>query len=143
MAKLSQKDRDSFQRNPNILKVTNSNVTYTSEFKAQAVKLASQGSSPDAIFREAGIDTSLFGRNYAFKAIDRWEKQIKQHGSSALKKERRGLKATGRPVGRKFESLEEEVAYLRAEVDFLKKLQALEDEAQKQVKSLRSSTRRK
>lgn len=143
MAKLSHKDRDSLLRNPNVLKVTDSNVTYTPEFKYKAVKLRSRGSSPDAIFHEFGIDTSIFGRNYAFKAIERWERQIRLHGDSVLKKERRGIKATGRPARRTFKSLEEEVAYLREEVDFLKKLRALEDEELVKQKSSKSSTRLK
>lgn len=128
MAKLSQKDRDSLQKNPNVLKVTDSNVTYTAKFKEKAVKLINQGVPVEDIFRDAGINTSLFGKKYAFKSIDRWQKAINKHGSKALHKERRGVKATGRPKGKKFKSLEEEIAYLRAENDFLKKLRALEDE---------------
>jgi len=142
MAKLSQKDRDSLQKNPNILKVTGSNVTYTSDFKTKAVKLLKDGWSAEEIFLQAGIDVSLFGSKYAFKSIHRWEQLLQKHGASALKKERRGMNATGRPAGRKFKSLEEEVAYLRAEVDFLKKLRALEDEEQVKPKSSKSSTRR-
>lgn len=118
MAKLSQKDRDSLQKNPNVLKVTDSNVTYTPKFKGKAVNLINQGHCAESIFKDAGIDTSLFGEKYAFKAIDRWQKAIREHGKKALYKERRGINATGRPSGKKFKSLEEEVAYLRAEVDF-------------------------
>lgn len=143
MAKLSPKDRDSLQKNPNILKVTDSNVTYKSEFKAKAVKLMNEGSSAEDIFQQAGINTSLFGPKYAFKSITRWEKILAQEGADGLKTERRGLKSKGRPSGRMFKSLEEEVAYLRAEVDFLKKLRALEEEEEQiKPKSSKSSTRR-
>lgn len=128
MAKLSEKDRDSLQKNPNVLKVTDSNVTYTPIFKQKAVKLFKQGSSANEIFSDAGIDISLFGSKYAFKALDRWQKAVEKHGSKALQKERRGKQSTGRPRGKKFKSLEEEVAYLRAEVDFLKKIRALDNE---------------
>lgn len=62
MVKLSQKDRFS-QKNPNILKVTGSNVTYTSDFKTKAVKLLKMVIKAEEIFLQAGIDVSLFGSN--------------------------------------------------------------------------------
>lgn len=126
MSKLSSKIRDSLKKNPNILKITDSNISYTSKFKEKAIKLLDKGLSADIIFLQAGIDTSSFAKDYALKSIIRWKKTLTKYGS--LKTERRGLKAKGRPKNIKFQSLREEVAYLRAEVDFLKKLQALEDD---------------
>lgn len=124
MGSMSDKDRKGLENNPNVLKVTKSNVAYTTEFKTNALKLHKQGHTPFQIFTEAGIDLSVFGEDYAKKCIQRWGKVATQEGG--LKKERRGSKATGRPKGLKFKSVEEEVAYLRAENDFLKKLRALE-----------------
>jgi transposase len=143
MAKFSENDRDLLNKNSAILKVTASNVTYTTEFKAKAVKLLQTGKSATDIFSEAGIDTTLFGDNYAQKSITRWENAIAEHGEKGLKTERRGVGATGRPKGVKFKSIEEENAYLRAENEFLKKLRALEEEEfLASQKDLRSSTRR-
>lgn len=124
MRSFTPKDRKDLENNPNVLKVTTSNVAYTPKFKAEALKLQQQGQSPNQIFRDAGFDLSLFGDDYARKCIRRWEKMSNSEGG--LKKERRGSKATGRPKGLKFKSAEEEIAYLRAENDFLKKLHALE-----------------
>ena len=93
-------------------------------FKAKALKLRQQGQSPSQIFIAAGINLSLFGAGYAKKCLHRWEKMSAQDGG--LKKDRRGSKSKGRPKGKKFKSLEDENAYLRAENDFLKKLRALE-----------------
>lgn len=124
MGSLSDKDRKSLENNPNVLKVTKSNVAYTPEFKSKALKLNNQGYTPSQIFADAGIDLSLFGDNYARKCLQRWEKMANKEGG--LKKDRRGSKATGRPKGLKFKSLKDENAYLRAENDFLKKLRALE-----------------
>lgn len=132
MAVLSSSDRKSLESNPNILKVTDKNVTYTTAFKKKAILLADQGKSYDQIFMDAGIDVTLFGRQYTRKCINRW-REISSKGD--LAKETRGTKATGRPRGKKFKSLVEENAYLRAEVDFLKKLQALEAQHAKKKSS--------
>jgi hypothetical protein len=143
MAKLSEKYRDLLAKNPNVSKVTSSNVTYTTAFKSKAVKLLQEGESSKDIFKDAGIDTTSFGDSYALKSITRWERAIAEHGEKGLKTERRGAGATGRPKGIKFKSIEEENAYLRAENDFLKKLRALEEEEfLASRKDLRSSTRR-
>ncbi len=124
MGSLSERDRKDLKKNPIVLKVTRSNVTYTPEFKAKALKHRQQGQSPSQIFIAAGINLSLFGAGYAKKCLHRWEKMSAQDGG--LKKDRRGSKSNGRPKGKKFKSLEDENAYLRAENDFLKKLRALE-----------------
>ncbi len=124
MSSFSSKDRKDLENNPNVLKVTTSNVAYTTDFKAKALRRRKEGATPQEVFREAGIDLSLFGESYAKKCLQRWEKMEKAAGG--LNKERRGSKSTGRPRGLSFKSPEEEIAYLRAENDFLKKLRALE-----------------
>lgn len=124
MSSFTPKDRKDLENNPNVLKVTASNVAYTPEFKANALKLRLEGKNPSEIFRDAGINVALFGEDYAKKCIQRWEKMSNKEGG--LKEDRRGSKATGRPKGLRFKSVEEEIAYLRAENDFLKKLHALE-----------------
>ncbi len=124
MSSFTPKDRKDLENNPNVLKVTSSNVAYTPEFKSKALKLRKDGKTPAEIFLNAKINLSLFGEDYAKKCLQRWEKMSESEGG--LKKERRGSKATGRPKGLKFKSVEEEIAYLRAENEFLKELRALE-----------------
>lgn len=125
MALLSDFDRKRLEENPNVEKVSFSNVSYTSKFKIKALKQLKDGFSPREIFMEAEIDLSLFGKDYPKKCLQRWKKVQKTSGENGLKKERRGSGATGRPKNKKFKSADEEIAYLRAENDFLKKLQAL------------------
>ena len=125
MALLSDTDRKRLESNPNVEKVTTSNVTYSSKFKIHAVKRLKKGLSPREIFMEADIDLSLFGDDYAKKSLQRWVKVLNESGESGFKEERRGSGSGGRPKGRKFKSPNEELAYLRAENDFLKKLHAL------------------
>ncbi len=126
MAVLSDSDRKKLSKNPNVLKVTDKNIAYTPEFKVRAVEKHLAGESYNEIFVDAGIDLSLFEQDYSRKCITRWLKSYNKSGAEGFKTEARGKSSTGRPKGRKFKSLEAEVAYLRAENDFLKKLNALE-----------------
>ena len=59
-------------------------------------------------------------------AFWRWVKIVEKYGIEGLREEHRGKNAKGRPPKKKFKSEQEEIAYLRAENDFLKKLLALE-----------------
>lgn len=135
MGPFSESDRKSLESNPVVAKVTDSNVSYKSQFKIKAVKENLRGLSPKEIFQKAGIDLSLFNPDYAKKTIQRWMKIYNESGEDGLKSDGRGSKATGRPKGIKFKSLEEENAYLRAENDFLKKLHALARKDEKKKSS--------
>jgi transposase-like protein len=108
-----------------IEKISDSNISYTSEFKIFAVKANLNGKSPSDIFKEAGIDVDSFDRNYAAKTISRWKKTYEEEGEKGLVKEKRGKNSTGRPRDKEFSSVEAELEYLRLENEFLKKLHAL------------------
>jgi transposase-like protein len=108
-----------------IEKISDSNISYTSEFKIFAVKANLNGKSPSDIFKEAGIDVDSFVRNYAAKTISRWKKTYEEEGEKGLVKEKRGKNSTGRPRDKEFSSVEAELEYLRLENEFLKKLHAL------------------
>lgn len=130
MAFLSESDREDLTKNPNVLKVTQSNVTYTPKFKIQAVRKSLKGVAPSQIFADAEINTSLFGKDYAKGCLKKWRKIYEELGEEGLKTERRGSGSTGRPKKIKFSSAEEELRYLRVENDFLKKLHALAEKYQ-------------
>jgi hypothetical protein len=126
MSTRKKRDLSKYEKNPNVAKVTGSNILFSKEFKLRSIKAYKGGQSATDIFTEAGIDLSDFEKCYARKCLGRWEKLLVTYGAKSFSKERRGLGASGRPSsGVKFKSLEEEVAYLRAENDFLKKLRAL------------------
>lgn len=124
MGLISDLNRRILESNPIVEKVTASNVTYIAKFKIKAVAEFSKGISPSRIFADAGIDLQMFGKTYAKKCLSRWRKIYEEHGNDGFKAERRGSGSTGRPV-RTFKSPEDELHYLRAENDFLKKLHAL------------------
>lgn len=122
---LSETTRKRLLSNRFVEKISNSNISYTSEFKILAVKANLEGKSPTEIFDEAGIDVGQFVKNYAVKTISRWKKIYQMEGKQGLVKEKRGKNATGRPKRKEFSSVEAELEYLRLENEFLKKLHAL------------------
>jgi transposase len=127
MAERKFRDLSKYKTNVNVEKITGSNLRFNKEFKVRAIKLYQSGESPMDIFLDAGIDLNDFEYDYARKSISRWLRALDTYGLKNINKERRGLGASGRPGGgKKFKSMEAELAYLRAENNFLKKLKALE-----------------
>ena len=126
MSQRKSRDLSRYKNNPYIEKITASNLQFTKEFKIKSIKQYQSGRSPVDIFTEAGIDLLDFNNNYATKTVQRWVAAAEEYGLNKIDQERRGLGASGRPSsGKKFKSLEEEIIYLRAENDFLKKIRAL------------------
>lgn len=131
MEKFSDDAKKCLLSSPYVEKLTESHVVFTSKFKSLALKKYFEGMNPSDIFNNLGIDTSFFLPDFPKKSIARWKAVFAEAGVEGLEKENRGKGAGGRPKKQKFKSLEEEVAYLREENDFLKKLRALAEEYQK------------
>ena len=95
---------------------------FTKEFKEKAIELKRQGIDPNEIFQNEGIDIKGKQKDYAIKLINRWKgnKQIKRKLDSKevvlLKKIKK------QESDKKIEYLEAQVAYLKAENDFLASL---------------------
>ena len=108
------------------------NKKYTPEFKKLVVEtMKNERLSIYATMQEFGINDH--------KIIERWERIYLEDGSEGVAVERRGRSRTGQP--KKLpkaveEDLLAEVQRLRAEVDYLKNLQALvlEDERRQRQK---------
>lgn len=130
MGPFSDTDRKKLESNPVIEKITKSQVSFTSKFKAAALKKYDSGIAPKRIFVDADLDLSLFPDEFAKKTLQRWRRIRDKHGMSGLKNERRGSGSTGRPK-KSNHSHEIEIALLKAEISILKKLQALAEEREK------------
>lgn len=132
MAELSDSERKRLLKNKYVSKITRDRIVYTSEFKVYAVHENLKGRSPSDIFRESGVELSLFGPEYPKDTLKRWRKIHQSRGDQGLCENLQGKKSIGRP--RKTynpddpESMKERIAYLEAENEFLKKLRALEEE---------------
>lgn len=111
--------------------MSNKSITYSKDFKLKAVKLYNQqGLTSTEIFRQEGFDLNLIGKDKPKDCLRRWNKVYRAKGERGLTIETRG-RAGGRPKkprdkteADKIKRLEAEVAYLKAENDFLAELRA-------------------
>lgn len=106
-------------------------ITYSTDFKIRAVKLYNeQGLTSTEIFRQEGFDLNLIGKDKPKDCLRRWNKIYRDRGEKGLAIETRG-RLGGRPKKPRdktdkdrIKRLEAEIAYLKAENDFLAKLRA-------------------
>ena len=121
-------------KNENVSKCSPASITYKGKFKVRAVRqYFNDGWSPNMIFREAGFDLDMIGRQRPKDYLKDWRKIYDEEGEEGLLKEKRG-----RPYGtkkkefkddkEKIEYLEAKIEYMDAENDFLAKLRGLERE---------------
>ena len=120
-------------RNENVTNCTKKSVTFSKQFKIEAIsKYQEQGLGPTEIFRQAGINLNWIGRKEPKNCLRRWNKAYRLKGEEGLSEVRgkNGSGKGGRPKTKnltdaeKIKKLEAQVAYLKAENDFLAKLRA-------------------
>ena len=116
-------------QNPNVERCSDKSITYQKNFKVLAIKKYHEGLSPNAIFREAEFNLDIIGRATPKSCMLGWRRVFKQKGIQELSIETRGRgKGGGRPKTNwsnkkeKIRYLEAQVAYLKAENDFLANL---------------------
>ncbi|MNO99788.1 hypothetical protein D3C76_915690 [compost metagenome] len=120
------------EKNPNVQRVSETNISYTAEFKLAAVKAYNEGTPPSEIFLRAGFDLALIGSKKPKHSLKRWRDSYAKYGELGLLEERRGKGSMGRkPAGtmsadEELKRAKAKIKLLEAEVDFLKKLEALE-----------------
>jgi len=114
--------------NTNVKNCSERSILYSKDFKIKAVKQYGDGLTPREIFNKAGFELRIIGRETPKTCLKRWNKIYKEKGIIGLKKDFRGI-SSGRKKKKVFEGdivkrLKAEVAYLKAENDFLIKLRA-------------------
>ena len=116
--------------NGNVAMCSDKAITYGKDFKGRAVKeYRDEGAAAKQIFKEAGFDLNVIGKNKPKECLRRWCRVFKIKGINGLSTETRG-RGGGRPRtkkltdAKKIEYLQAKVAYLKAENDFLAKLRA-------------------
>lgn len=121
-------------KNKNVIRCSDKSITYHHDFKIQAVmRYQDEGIPARQIFKEAGFNIGIIGRDAPVDHLKRWRKIVKIKGIKNLSKEQRGA-TKGGSNGRhslkdltdheKIKYLEAKVAYLKAENSFLAKLRA-------------------
>ncbi len=124
--KFTEEEKSELLKSQYIIKVGNSNATYSNAFKKRAVQENKQGKPPIQIFTESGINLKILGKGQAKRCLERWRK------NKTFEDKRGKCRGHGRPRTRPLSAeaenkkLKAENALLKAEVDFLKKLDALE-----------------
>lgn len=116
--------------NENIASCTERSITYSKEFKIHAIKLYEEGLTSSEIFRQAGFNLDVVGRNQPKECLRRWRELVRKKDVRGLSEARGKNGKDGRPRTKdltdtdKIKWLEAKVAYLKAENDFLAKLRA-------------------
>ena len=114
-------------QNENVERCSDKSISYHKDFKVMAINKYCEGLPPNEIFGQAGFDISMIGSKTPKRCLQRWRKVFKNKGIQELSVETRG-KGGGRPKTNwasekeKIKYLETQVAYLKAENDFLAKL---------------------
>ncbi len=114
-------------QNPNVGRCSDKSITYHKDFKIKAVEKYQEGLSPIEIFKQAGFNINIIGRQKPKWCLYCWLKIFRKNGIEKLSVETRG-KGGGRPKNNwsnekeKIKYLETENAYLKEENRFLVKL---------------------
>jgi transposase-like protein len=118
------------KENTNVSKCSQRSIGYSRDFKLKAIRQYNQdGLTSTEIFRQAGFDLTSIGKDKPKECLRRWNRKYRQMGLAGLQVEQRGgYRNGGRPKTKnlteteRIKRLELEVAYLKAENDFLVKL---------------------
>lgn len=116
------------KRNEHVIRCSERSITWSQQFKVQAVKRYEQGFTPREIFKQAGFDLSIIGRDEPRDCLKRWNRVYRRNGEAGLNKKRGGpgrprkIHHDGESEADTIKRLEIEVAYLKAENSFLTKL---------------------
>ena len=135
---LSQREIAELKKNPCVASVTANTVQFTEAFKKLAYDAKVSGTPVSQTMREHGIDPDILGESRVSGFSYTLTKKAKQeNGFTDGRKEnyRRPPKTGEETVEQRVRQLENELAYTRQEVEFLKKLQAANMEAQKRWES--------
>lgn len=118
--------------NPYVEKVSETTITYTTEFKERFALEHAAGKPPAAILREYGFDTAVLGKKRKDSLVRRTREYSQRY--SGFSDARKG--SSGRPKIRELtdaeniQRLEHQVRYLKQENEFLKKIRFLDRQAE-------------
>ena len=102
-------------KNPNVESISSNTVKFTSEFKELAMQKDKEGIPALQIFKDAGFDLNVLGKETPKTSIRNWhhrEKTLNKNNTKYLAREVKKNKA--------LKSIPEENRYLKAENEFLK-----------------------
>ena len=134
----TEKELIAIRANPNVEKASERSIKYTTAFQEKAYSESIEGKPIMEIFRDSGFDVTVLGiyRINGFKT-KLMKKAERESGFKDLRRGnyRRPAKTGNETTEQRIKRLEHELAYTRQEVEFLKKIQAANMEAQKRWES--------
>lgn len=114
------------KKNPYVKTAYTSRVSFTSDFKREYLTRHDAGESGREILRSLGIDPEILGDSRVWSLIGKFKNEVEQHGGfSDIRRSSESDIQTAT-----MEQLRVEVAYVKQEVEFLKKNIILDLEAQ-------------
>lgn len=128
--RFTQEQVEELLKNVNVARCSEKAITYSKDFKIRAVKQYHEdGLGARQIFRNAGFDLDVIGTGQPKSLMRDWNRIYRAQGMGGFATEARGRlgrkpKAMDVTDADKIERLEAEVAYLKAENDFLARLRA-------------------
>ncbi|MBZ4683317.1 MAG: transposase [Fusobacteriaceae bacterium] len=117
-------------KNKYVLKVSNSSITYSEEFKRLFIQEYFAGALPRFIFEKYGFDSEIIGKRRIESSAYRWKNKYLKEGVLGLKDTRKTN--SGRTLKReltdehKIKKMEAKIRLLEAENELLKKIKQLE-----------------
>ncbi len=139
--KFSIEEITELKGNPNVREVSANTVSFTEEFKRRAYSRLVGGEHMREILSSSGIRPEVLGDGRIWSLARKLRKQAeREEGFSDLRTGKRPRPASppaggSVPLAKRVEELEHALAYARQEVEFLKKLQMANLEAQKSWES--------
>ncbi len=131
----SEEEKHILGKNIYVKRVSNKAITYTDEFKIHFIAEYNNGKTPRCIFKEAGFNIDILGMRRIDMAASRWKKSYIAKGVLGLRDTRK--ENSGRPLERSLtdadiiKKKDTEIAYLKAELELVKKLELKERQVKK------------
>lgn len=133
---LSEEDLLKIIKNPNVEKASPWSIKFTVEFKQKALEERFAGKTANQIFTEAGFDVKALGSSRIRGFFDKLKKKQADGFIDGRKSNYHRPSRTGKETAEdRIKQLENELAYTRQEVEFLKKIQLANLEARKEWES--------
>lgn len=115
----TEEEQSTLRKNPHVRSCTGKYITFTDAFKELAVRRhKDEGIPARVIFTDAGFALSLIGKDSPDSTLARWRRQA----TSGIAPQKKGRKK--RSFDPALMTDKERIAYLEAEVDYLKSLHA-------------------
>lgn len=133
--KFTPEERDILSLNPYVVSVTPSTISYSLAFKKFAIEQSRAGLTSPEIFRKAGFDTEMLGKQRVYHTIKHFKKE-----AASPKGLQEGKKITEEKCRERFakedyskkqtkvaiRELQNKVVHLEQQIEFLKKIRFLD-----------------